>query len=284
MNHICLTNIFGSYNQIKIFWISCQLLRIGNFAWTSVFPLLLENCTIWQRWSFLHESSVPRWSLVPGPSGWGTPFLLLHSRPWLDFSWTLRANVTCHLSVHLCGCFSCSRKYFSEYNLSKGLSGFWRHVCLQSLIRSREHKVMELHHASDSHTLLIQRGRWKINPFITLLSLRPFLTHGTHLERGASFVLRQGRPLASAEKTENVKGEAFFLPFIPYHFGQLFLWDSSGWISVSVKFYLFLVLRNEKLAFCDWLTSCKQWRVFNFLDSIYGYVETIIWRRSSNSF
>ena len=153
-----------------------------------------------------------RW-LVPGPSRWGTPFLLLHSRPWLDFSWTLRADVMCHVSVHLCCCFSCSRKYFSEYNLSKGLSGFWRHLCLQSLIRSREHTVMEFHHASDSHTLLIQRGRWKINPFITLLSLRPFLTHGTHLREWGLFCFEEREAPGKCKKTWKCQGWGIFSPF-----------------------------------------------------------------------
>ena len=42
-----------------------------------------------------------------------------------------------------------------EYNLIEGLSGFWSHLCLHSLMHGRG-----LHHAWDARTLLIQRGRW----------------------------------------------------------------------------------------------------------------------------
>ena len=69
--------------------------------------------------------------------------------------------------------------------------------------------------------------------------------------------------LASAEKTEHVKGELFFLPFILFTLDSCCSGKVLGEISINT-FHLFLALRNEKLAFCGFHLSNDK-RVFNFL-------------------
>lgn len=165
-------------------------------------------------------------------------------QPRLDFFWTLRAN-----SGAICQCiraiaFLVQRNISLNITLLKGLSGFWSHLCLQSLVRRRGHKAMGLRHAWAARALPIRRGRRKISLYVALPSLRclcPFLPHSTHLEMVASFALGKGKPLASVKKTEHVKDEVFFLPFILFTLDSCSSGKVLGEISINNILFIFSI-------------------------------------------
>lgn len=63
----------------------------------------------------------------------------------------------------------------------------------------------------------------------------------THLETGVFAALGKGGHAQNAERTENVGGGMFFLPFILLLWAVVSLGKSQGDITIGKKFYLLLL-------------------------------------------